>query len=185
MLKKLISIIFPVNKSYNELEEPIKRVLSTKAVFGGFAVIGMISLLFVKFDWHLKLLGEVMLLAYIGTIVHFWWLFITDSVCSLEAVYQGRSEIDEINNPALRSTSKIRHRFVSRKIYLVKDSQKYEVVVNAYDDSVSKGDIIKVYTTPSNVNMKQNGIVKINSSLAWFVVSTDEPEVETEETEEE
>ncbi|MBR5355963.1 MAG: hypothetical protein IK121_03475 [Lachnospiraceae bacterium] len=167
--KTLIQRLFPKNKSFDELEAPIQNLLNQKVFLGFLTVIGMVAILFIKIDWHFKILGEGLLFVFGLTLVHVWWLFITDSVCSLEATYLGKSEIDENPNAFIKVSSKLRHRVVSRKVYLLKDNVKYEVCVKAYDDSISKGDMVKIYTTPENVTEKPNGVVRVDSVLSLFV----------------
>lgn len=177
-MKEFFKRLFPKNKTFEELEAPIQNLLTTKFFLGIIVIIAMIALLFLKWDWHIVALGEALLFVYGLTLLHVWWLFITDSVCSLEATYLNKAEIDESNNTLIKASAKARHHFVSRKVYLLKDDVKYEVCVKTYDDSITKGDVVKIYTTPNNVIEKSNGIVRVNSILALFVVKAEQPTVD-------
>ncbi len=180
-MKKLIKRLFPKNKSYEELESPVQSMLTSKFLLGIICVAVMIGIIFLKIDTKFKLLGEGLIFVYILTLLHSWWLFITDSVCSLEATYIGISEIDESTNPVIKASSGIRHHFSPRKIYLTKDNVKYEVCVRTYDASISKGDTVKFYTTPDNVYEKTNGIIRVNSALCLFVTKSAQTQKETDD----
>lgn len=167
---KLKEKLFPKNKTYDELEEPIKTLLMTKTFLAFCAFLLALAVnIFAQFPWQVDVFVDVTLLFYIGTVFHTWWLFITDSVCSLEGTYTGRPKMDE-NDRA--HNKKLKHKVFERRIYLVKDEQKFEVVVKSYDEDLEKGDVIKLYTVPSNVFQKSNGVIHISSVLCLFTTKS-------------
>lgn len=182
-MKNILKVIFPKVKNYDDLEEPVKACIDIKTVYAFLSLVGMIIIPFIKTIWQIKIASELMLLIVICVAMRYWWLFITDSVCSLEAKYLGRRKGDENEG---EKSNKLKHRYVQRAIYLEKDGVKYEIAVKSYDESLNKGDIVKFYTTPNCVYSKANGLVSVTSVLCLFVTkavsSDDEKDVDEKKT---
>ena len=124
----------------------------------------------------MKIMFTLTALIFIFMCFHSWYLFITDSVCSLEGIYVGLTAKDE------KKVEKKLFKNSSVKAIVVKDGFKFIVNLKHADESLGKGDVIKFYTTPSCVIERSNGTIEVTNTLSFFVTkSTDITEEESDD----
>lgn len=164
---KLFKTIFPVNKTYDELEEPVRDLLNKKLIIGIFLSVLAVVICFIKSLNFIRLPFLFATVAYVFTCIYTWYLFITDSVCSLEAIYEG-TNLKEATNDFEEKRNKRK----TQKIYVTKDNVRVAVVLHKHENEFSKGDLIKLYTVPNNIVDKANGTVEVTNTLCIFIVKS-------------
>ena len=96
-----------------------------------------------------------------------WYLFITDSVMSLEGTYVGTNLKEATNEfEEKRNKKKV------QKIYIVKDGVKVTVTLKSHNEELQKGDTVKFYTVPNNVIERQDDVIEVTNALCLFVTKS-------------
>lgn len=167
-INELVNVIFPKNKDFDDLEKPVQNLLTKKLFAGLFLSIASVILFFVKaLDTSFALLFLIVTLAYVCTCFHTWYLFITDSVMSLEGTYVGTNLKEATNEfEEKRNKKKV------QKIYIVKDGVKVTVTLKSHNEELQKGDTVKFYTVPNNVIERQDDVIEVTNALCLFVTKS-------------
>ena len=168
-MSKFFDRIFPKNKEYKDLEEPVQMLLNKSLFEAILTAIAGVILIFKVNGWEMKLFVFFGAVVLICTCFHKWYLFITDSVCSLEGVCDG-TNFKESDNFLEKKFQK----HFTPKVYVVKDGVRVVVNLKKRDFEVKKGDMVKFYTTPNAIIENGNGTVSVGNCLCFFITRSKE-----------
>lgn len=161
----ILNSLFPKNKNFDELEAPVQRLLMKKLLSGlGLSFASLMFFISKHIDNSFALLFLIATIAYVCTCLYTWYLFITDSVMSLEGTYLG-SNLKEASNEFEEKVNKKK----VQKIYVEKEGYKVTVTLKAHNEELKKGDTIKFYTVPNNVIERSDGMIEVTNVLCLFV----------------